>query len=229
MLATSGGLLEAPVTTTAVLLTPGDRVDIAIGPFEDGETIAVESLPYDRHTGRKQVERFGTIRVGPELPTRASIPDRLRTIEPVAPGNATPNRRILLSSKSSLRRGAEFLINDEVHHTDKPVVVGELQVWEIINESEMDHPFHLHGFFFQLLSENGTTPAFRSWEDTVNVPSNGRVVIAWMPDDRPGGWMYHCHILEHHAAGMMAHFAVVRPGESLDSGQLAAINHHHHH
>ena len=37
-------------------------------------------------------------------------------------------------------------------------------------------------------------------------------LIAWMPDDRPGFWMYHCHILEHHAGGMMANFAVVRPG-----------------
>jgi FtsP/CotA-like multicopper oxidase with cupredoxin domain len=44
----------------------------------------------------------------------------------------------------------------------------------------------------------------------VNVPAFGSVRIAWMPDDRPGGWMYHCHILEHHAAGMMAHFDVVR-------------------
>jgi FtsP/CotA-like multicopper oxidase with cupredoxin domain len=45
----------------------------------------------------------------------------------------------------------------------------------------------------------------------VNVPPKGRVRIAWMPDDRPGEWMYHCHILEHHASGMMGHFAVVRP------------------
>ena len=50
----------------------------------------------------------------------------------------------------------------------------------------------------------------RSWEDTVNVTSNGRVTIAFRPDDRPGNWMYHCHILEHHAAGMMGHFEVVR-------------------
>jgi len=49
-----------------------------------------------------------------------------------------------------------------------------------------------------------------SWEDTINVPSKGRVRIAWLPDDRPGSWMYHCHILEHHAAGMMGHFEVVR-------------------
>jgi FtsP/CotA-like multicopper oxidase with cupredoxin domain len=37
-----------------------------------------------------------------------------------------------------------------------------------------------------------------------------RVTIAFRPDDRPGQWMYHCHILEHHAAGMMGHFEVVR-------------------
>ena len=41
---------------------------------------------------------------------------------------------------------------------DKPVMVGELQVWEVANTSFMDHPFHLHGFFFQVLEENGKTP-----------------------------------------------------------------------
>jgi FtsP/CotA-like multicopper oxidase with cupredoxin domain len=60
-------------------------------------------------------------------------------------------------------------------------------------------------FFFQVLSINGVFPAFRSWEDTINIPAKGEVRIAWLPDDRPGRWMYHCHILEHHAAGMMAH------------------------
>ena len=53
-------------------------------------------------------------------------------------------------------------------------------------------------------------PPFLSWEDTVNIPPKATVRIAWMPDDRPGEWMYHCHILEHHASGMMAHFEVVR-------------------
>jgi len=44
----------------------------------------------------------------------------------------------------------------------------------------------------------------------VNVAAKGRVTIAFRPDDRRGQWMYHCHILEHHAAGMMGHFEVVR-------------------
>jgi FtsP/CotA-like multicopper oxidase with cupredoxin domain len=106
----------------------------------------------------------------------------------------------------------DFLINGQLHHRAEPVVVGELQVWDIVNETSLDHPFHLHGFFFQVLERNGQAPAVRSWDDTVNVPAGESVRIAWIPDDRPGEWMYHCHIVEHHAAGMMAHFAVVRRG-----------------
>ena len=53
-------------------------------------------------------------------------------------------------------------------------------------------------------------PAWRSLEDVINVPPKATARIAWHPDDRPGMWMYHCHILEHHDAGMMAHFVVVR-------------------
>jgi hypothetical protein len=45
----------------------------------------------------------------------------------------------------------------------------------------------------------------------VNVPAGGRARIAWVADDRLGEWMYPCHILAQHAAGMMAHCAVVRP------------------
>jgi FtsP/CotA-like multicopper oxidase with cupredoxin domain len=154
------------------------------------------------------------VRVGPAERSMAMIPDRLRTIEPLAPNNAVANRVVKLSERLSIRRGTDFMINDEMHHTDKPVTVGELQVWDIENASHMDHPFHLHGFFFQVIDVNGVAPAFLSWADTVNVPPHSHVRIAWMPDDRPGLWMYHCHILEHHAGGMMANFAVVRSGDA---------------
>ena len=140
----------------------------------------------------------------------ASIPSRLRSIEPLATADATPNRTVKFSVGVSLRRGLDFLVNDEMHHDDRPVKVGELQIWDVVNASMMDHPFHLHGFFFQVLSVNGKPPAFRSWEDVVNLPPRSTVRIAWMPEDRPGSWMYHCHILEHHEAGMMGHFEVVR-------------------
>ena len=211
ILGTDGGLLNAPVTADEVLLAPADRVDLAVGPFTAGEVLRIESLRYSRGSFRPaRQERFGTLRIGPPEPSRAVVPEVLRRIEPLVTGPATPNREVRLGFRLSARRGVDFTINRESHHRDEAVRVGELQVWDLVNRSPVDHPFHLHGFFFQVLEVNGEPPEFLSWEDTVNVPALGRVRIAWVPDDRPGEWMYHCHILEHHAGGMMAHFEVVR-------------------
>jgi FtsP/CotA-like multicopper oxidase with cupredoxin domain len=211
ILGTDGGLITAPFTTTEVLLAPADRVDLAVGPFEEGETLEVESLKYNRGAfALPKRERFATLRVGPSAPSRAVVPETLRHIEPLVTGPVTPTREVRLGFKLSAKHGVDFTINRELHHRADSCRVGELQVWDIVNKSPVDHPFHLHGFFFQVLEVNGKPPAFLSWEDTFNIPAMGRVRIAWRPDDRPGEWMYHCHILEHHAAGMMAHFDVVR-------------------
>src|SRR6185503_7154790 len=211
IIGTDGGLIDTPTTVTELLLTPADRVELAIGPFKEGEVLEIDALRYDRKTiARARNEHFATLRVGPSAPSRAELPAKLRDIEPLALRDAKTTREVHLGEKPSLTRGVDFFVNKEAHHRDKPVKVGDLQVWDVINDTMMDHPFHLHGFFFQVLDVNGEPPAFRSWEDTVNVPPKSRVRIAWMPDDRPGEWMYHCHILEHHAGGMMGHFEVVR-------------------
>jgi FtsP/CotA-like multicopper oxidase with cupredoxin domain len=141
---------------------------------------------------------------------RAEVPETLRSIEPLVTDDVTPNRTVHLQARTSLRRGVDWMVEGEAHHHGAPVRVGELQVWDVVNETKMDHPFHLHGFFFQVIDVNGAPPEFLSWEDTINVPAKGRVRIAWLPDNHPGSWMYHCHILEHHAAGMVAHFDVIR-------------------
>jgi len=211
IIGTDGGLIEAPVEATEVLLPAADRVEILVGPFKEGQVFSIESLKYNRMTMKKRgSERFATVKVGPAKPSVASIPARLRTIEPLVAGPVQPNRTVNFSVGISLRNITEFLVNGETHHHDEKVKAGELQVWDIVNKSMMDHPFHLHGFFFQVLAVNGEAPQWRSWEDVVNLPPRSTVRIAWMPDDRPGKWMYHCHILEHHEAGMMGHFEVVR-------------------
>lgn len=211
IIGTDGGLIEAPVTVTEVLLPAADRVELAVGPFEDeGAVINIEDLPYNRLAGKKGVERFGTVRIAPRRPSTAHVPARLREIAPLVAGNADATRTVRLGFRMSLRRGFDFVVNGERHHHGEAVKVGELQVWDVVNTTLMDHPFHLHGFFFQVLLIDGREPAWRSLEDVINVRPKSTVRIAWYPDDRPGSWMYHCHILEHHAAGMMAHFDVVR-------------------
>jgi len=199
IIGTDAGLLSEPREAKEVLVTPGERVELAVGPFDEDERIEIEALPYDRGQGESERERFAMVRVGASAPSRVTAPGSSTPIEPLASADTEPTRTI---DMKALMHGGHA-------QRDDPVRVGELQVWELVNETGSDHPFHLHGFFFQVIDVDGEPPPVVSWEDTVNVPKKSRLRIAWLPDDRPGEWMYHCHILEHHAMGMMAHFAVV--------------------
>ena len=71
----------------------------------------------------------------------------------------------------------------------------------------MQHPIHLHGQRFLVLSVNGVPNADLAWKDTVLVPAGG-VVDILLDTANPGDWMLHCHIAEHLSAGMMMQFTV---------------------
>jgi FtsP/CotA-like multicopper oxidase with cupredoxin domain len=62
---------------------------------------------------------------------------------------------------------------------------------------------HLHGHAFRVISTNGKPTRLREWRDTVLLPPRERAEIAFVADN-PGNWMFHCHVLEHQAGGMMA-------------------------
>lgn len=79
---------------------------------------------------------------------------------------------------------------------------GETQVLSISNGTGFVHPIHLHGHFFRVLSYNGVKPRFEEWRDTVFMKPWDEIQIAFVAEER-GDWMFHCHILEHAAAGMM--------------------------
>ena len=77
------------------------------------------------------------------------------------------------------------------------------EIWTVENIVGMDHPFHLHGFQFQVIERDGKPEPFRSWKDAVNVPKQRTVRLVVRFDDFPGKWMFHCHILNHEDQGMM--------------------------
>ena len=95
---------------------------------------------------------------------------------------------------------------------------GETQVWTVTNKTKWSHPFHLHGFFFQVLDETGAPVHPLAWKDTVSVPfeQTARFVVRF--DDRLGSWMYHCHVLDHADGGLMG---IVQVGAT-------DTNHSHH-
>jgi FtsP/CotA-like multicopper oxidase with cupredoxin domain len=79
---------------------------------------------------------------------------------------------------------------------------GRTCVLALNNETAWHHPMHLHGHSFRVVSRDGRPTRYREWQDTVLVSPRERVEIAFVADN-PGDWMFHCHVLEHQASGLM--------------------------
>jgi FtsP/CotA-like multicopper oxidase with cupredoxin domain len=82
------------------------------------------------------------------------------------------------------------------------VRTGERVEVEMVNLTGMAHPMHLHGHVFQVIALQGK-PVTGAMRDTVMVPANGSVTVAFDADN-PGRWLFHCHNLYHMATGMMS-------------------------
>ena len=71
----------------------------------------------------------------------------------------------------------------------------------------MQHPIHIHGQRFLVLSVNGVPNDNLVWKDTVLLPT-GFVAEVLLEISNPGKWMLHCHIAEHIETGMRMVFEV---------------------
>jgi suppressor of ftsI len=71
----------------------------------------------------------------------------------------------------------------------------------------MQHPIHIHGQRFLVLSVNGVRNEHLVWKDTVLLPT-GFVAEVLLEISNPGKWMLHCHVAEHIESGMRMVFEV---------------------
>jgi len=69
------------------------------------------------------------------------------------------------------------------------------------NDTAFVHPMHLHGHHVKLLSVDDRPPARAVWHDSLPVAPDQAVEVAFVADN-PCRWLFHCHVLEHHMAGM---------------------------
>ena len=94
-------------------------------------------------------------------------------------------------------------------HLPPPLAVlqqGRSYIFDLVNTTPHPHPIHMHGHTFEVLSASKQElPRFLA--DTVIVQPKERVEIAFVA--AAGGWMLHCHILEHQENGMMGWLRVV--------------------
>ncbi len=91
-----------------------------------------------------------------------------------------------------------------------PVKQGEVLRLELVNDTMMHHPIHLHGFFFRLINGQGERSPLKH---TVDVPPMGRRTIEFEANEM-GNWMFHCHLLYHMASGM-GRLVTVGNGQSM--------------
>ena len=200
-----GGLFEKPVEVKEILLTTGERVELLVrGTDAPGMKSVLQNLPYDRYAPQTRPRDWETTRdlltlqttgEAPVIPV--AIPATLRKIPALDSTKATAVRTVVFS---------QGLINGktmDMARVDVSTTVGATEIWEIENIVGMDHPFHLHGFHFQVLERDGVPEPYRSWKDMLNIPKHGTARIIVRYDDYPGKWMFHCHILDHEDHGMM--------------------------
>ncbi|MFL5556406.1 MAG: multicopper oxidase family protein, partial [Gemmatimonadaceae bacterium] len=200
-----GGLLEKPVETKEILLATGERVELLVrGSDPPGGHSTLQNLPYDRYAPQtrpadwKTTRDLLTLQTTMQAPTASpAIPTTLRKIAPLDTAKATAVRTVVFG---------QGMINGklmDMSRVDVSTHVGATEIWEIENIVGMDHPFHLHGFQFQVLDRDGVPEPYLAWKDMLNIPkhSTARIIVRY--DDYPGKWMFHCHILDHEDHGMM--------------------------
>jgi CopA family copper-resistance protein len=91
-----------------------------------------------------------------------------------------------------------------------PFTQGERVRINLINDTMMGHPIHIHGHFFELVTGHGDHAPRKH---TVIVQPGGKVTWDFTAD-AVGDWAFHCHLLYHMMAGMMRTVSVRPKGEA---------------
>lgn len=266
------GVLLVPGERADVVFTPigeaGSELylqwhDIARGlhtTMDDGAGNVI--FGHAHHDGMRQTEplvRFEFVAGSDPAASSYEPPGTLRPVEaidvaaalgtqPVTFGHTPPNTSGDVTFFSTIIPGVggvpfDQLTPDQALHAK----VGDTWIIEVTNLTGGDHPFHLHGFFFQHIETlyiddndpNGPqveTPAQVENKDTILIPrrpgaggtTRTRVRLAVTFDDtgregqvtasgkvpssgQSGGWVLHCHILEHADRGMMTFLELAAP------------------
>jgi FtsP/CotA-like multicopper oxidase with cupredoxin domain len=212
-----GGLHERPSKTDdAIKLAPDETQQLHFPAGEPG------SFFYWAATGEGGV----ATRLGPEgMASGAFITD--------APGT-TPNDRVIVIQLEADHLyqpnfdGALSLNGKGWPYTERlHAQLGVPEHWRIVNTTPLEHPMHLHGFYFRVnaVSDNVKQQDYAPTEErsvvTELVMPGHSFNMTWVPE-REGNWIFHCHILDH----MMAEKSPVLYGPSGPPAVMQAVHHH---
>ncbi len=105
---------------------------------------------------------------------------------------------------------------------------GDSVHWRFINAAAIEHPMHLHGFYFKVTHRGGEradtaiAPALQPLQNMQVMQQGASMAISWVPST-PGNWVFHCHFASHVGEHVTLHGSpdphlVHPPGEGKTSG-----------
>ena len=214
-IATDNSFLEQPVAMTSVLLSPSERAEIVVDLSNDaGQSLALKVL--EEIGGLDRVSL--SISVGNQVGAVTSLPTSLTSLGLLDPASATNTRSFVLNGSGN-GGNPVLTINGsamDINVVNETVPLNQTEIWEITNQMNMPHNFHIHATHFRIIDRNNDATLVaeneKGYKDAVFIPANSTArFLVTMTDyaDANGKYMYHCHFLEHEDAGMMGQFVVI--------------------
>lgn len=216
---TDSGLLATRADRNTLRMAPADRADVVVdfSQFKVGDTILLRNS--DPRATAGTTDHVMQLRVVDSTgPDDSLLPEQLSSITRYQPEDAVRTRTLTLSRTTDQYGRPEFLLDGKKWSDEntETIVQGDLEIWEFVNETGMDHPMHLHMDAFQVLDRkdrNGNEISLEDyelgWEDTVSVGPRETVRIMVKFSQYTGTFVWHCHVLEHEDYEMMRTFRII--------------------
>lgn len=239
VIGSDGGLLNAPISTTRIKVSPGERYEVLLDVSGmNGQTIYLMSygseIPMGTQGGPTMPMPPGNppmdsplngvdyniLKLNVVAPTPNAItttPTGLVTVTPWQTSQANITRPVNFSAQNMMSMDGPFYMNGQLFdmmRIDYHIPLDNVEIWSLTNQTMVAHPFHMHDVQFYVLDRDGNPPpaAERGRKDVVLVAPNETVRFITKFEtfaDTGTAYMFHCHILMHEDAGMMGQFVVV--------------------
>lgn len=206
------GLRRASVMDAeTMLVAPGQRADVLVKAGAPGAYM-LRAVANDQGYPSPTGPLARLVVAGDPLPMPLPAELGPGPLETIGDAEITNTRRITLSvdepefPPAANYQEFAFLIcgrRFDPNRVDHRIPLGAVEEWEVVNEHEDDHVFHIHTNPFQLVAINGEKLAERDWRDTVVVPRKGSVTFRSRFLDFTGRFVLHCHMMNHEELGMM--------------------------
>ena len=223
-----GPLLRAPVGTT-LRLTLRNRSDSAVmlSGFRPGLTAADDTLHLAAGATRELTVRldavgtfayWGVLKGLRNFRQRDWLDSQLSGALVVDPAGASPAReRVWVVTEwfhSYPDRPFESVLvfNGKAwpHNERLTLAQGDSVHWRFVNLAAIEHPLHLHGFYYRVermggeRGDSAIPPARQFLQNMQTVPIGGTISLSWVPTT-PGNWVFHCHLASHVGEAVTLH------------------------